>query len=278
MNDFGKSAFDAEMGPYTQGFALTRYLAHTYGDSIVPQVWRTMSSWKNWSLGAALEQTIGISDDSLYAGWKRSLRETYAEQKKQLGTLVQGDTVHLKGKGFYQDLLQFSGGKLWGLSNLGAPFFEGGLFCDTAEYKKFKVKKPYLTQGFSVRAPDSGSPLLAYTHYQNRDRKGRLYFDISVIDTAGKETPITQYADAVFPDLSPDLKTVVFVRRENNSTRFVLSAASIDAGEKRAGASPSLTCTRCMPTITLTAATDRRRLLLEARRAPLLIRAAHTGA
>jgi len=41
---------------------------------------------------------------------------------------------------------------------------------------------------------------------------------------------VTQFADAVNPELSPDGKWVAFVRREANGTRFSLSVAPVPEG------------------------------------------------
>ncbi|MDR0516030.1 MAG: hypothetical protein LBH25_03200 [Fibromonadaceae bacterium] len=143
---------------------------------------------------------------------------------------------------FYHDFISVANGNIYGLSNFGGDFFEGGVFeikdsvLDTLgrgavervpAYEKFKLKKPYLSQGMSIKQTPRGL-LMTYVTYQNRDKNGKPYFDIAIADTLGNNSLITEFADAVYPGISPDGKQVIFARREPNGTRFYLSIANIE--------------------------------------------------
>jgi len=228
MEDFSEHSLEAELGPYTQGFDLVRYIAEVYGEDAIPALWNDLGKISNLTLSGALSSRFKITEKELYKNWKENRKAHYEKVRSSLGEIVTGKKITKDA--FYHEFLSIANGKLYGLSNFGSNFFEGGVFelkDSTPEpYKKFKLKKPYLSQGMST----NGS-ILAYVTYQNRDKKGKPYFDIAIADTLGKSRTITKFADAVYPDISPDGKQVVFARRESNGTRFYLSVVNIDGGD-----------------------------------------------
>ncbi|MCL2284430.1 MAG: hypothetical protein FWC26_14030 [Fibromonadales bacterium] len=226
MEDFSEHALEAELGPYTQGFDLVRYIAEIYGEDAIPQLWKDMGKISNLTLSGALSDRFKITEKELYKNWRENRKAHYEKIRSSLGKIVAGEKITKDA--FYHEFLSIANGKLYGLSNFGGDFFDGGVFelkDSTPEpFKKFKLKKPYLSQGMTTNGL-----ILAYVTYQNRDKKGRPYFDIAIADTLGKNRIITKFADAVYPDISPDGKQVVFARRESNGTRFYLSVVDIDA-------------------------------------------------
>jgi len=230
MEDFSEQALEAELGPYTQGFDMVRYIAETYGEDAIPLLWKEMGKISNLSLSGALSDKFNITEKELYKNWKENRKEHYEKVRNSLGKPIAGKKITKDV--FYNEYLSLANGNLYGLSNFGGDFFEGGIFelKDTvpAPFEKFKLKKPYLSQGMSIRQTPEGL-LLAYVTYQNRDKNGRPYFDIAIADTLGYNRLVTKFADAVYPDISPDGKQVAFARREQNGTRFYLSIASTDS-------------------------------------------------
>lgn len=255
MNAFSDNSLKAELGPYTQGFSLVRYLAHQYGEDIIPKIWNEFSKPYRVTLSGALKKTIGISEDSLYSNWKQTLETHYQAQKDSLGELIEG--VKLTTDAFYHDFPVIAGNHLYGISNFGGNWFDGGIFklrknldslktetseenddlmilsfegtVDIREYasKDFKPNKIWVDKGIAVKESKGRGPLLAYVSYQNKNRFGRSSFDIFLTDTLGNHQEITHLADAVYPEFSPNGKEIVFARRETNSTRFVLSKALV---------------------------------------------------
>ncbi len=229
MEDFSEQALEAELGPYTQGFDMVRYIAETYGEDAIPQLWKDMGRISNLTLSGALSDRFKITEKELYQNWKENRKGHYEKIRNSLGVPITGKKITKDV--FYNEFISLANGNLYGLSNFGGDFFDGGVFelKDTVPtpFKKFKLKKPYLSQGMSIRQTQEGL-LLAYVTYQNRDKKGRPYFDIAIADTLGNNRLVTKFADAVYPDISPDGKQVVFARREQNGTRFYLSVASAD--------------------------------------------------
>ena len=126
MHDFSDNSLFAELGPYTQGFSLVRYISATYGEDAVPKIWHEMSKFYRLSLDGAIKKVLGISEQELYDNWKKAITEKYKAQRDSLGTLVEG-TKMTEGA-FWQDFPVVAGNNLYGVSNFGGPWFDGGLF------------------------------------------------------------------------------------------------------------------------------------------------------
>lgn len=254
MHSFANHSLKSELGPYTQGFSIVRYIASHYGEDAVPKLWSEMSRFHRVTMDATLKSVLGISEKDLYNDWKREITEKYEKQKESLGTLVTGEKWTTDA--FYQDFPIVAGKYLYGISNFGGDWFEGALFkmpktrdtlsdeqsakdslviidfegtIDINDFSKsgFKPKKAWFEKGISIREFKDKGPVLAYVHYKNKDKKGRSYFDIDLLDTNGNTQHMTSFTDAIYPDISPRLNEIVFARRLSNSTKFALSLAKI---------------------------------------------------
>lgn len=268
MHDFSDNSLFAELGPYTQGFALVRYIADHYGEDAIPKIWTELSKLYRVTLDGALKKVIGIGEKELYEAWKKEITEAYKAQRDSLGTLVEGKKI--TADAFWQDFPVVAGKHLYGVSNFGGPWFDGAVFkmplepdssaadttakadekidgieigmisieeeesdstIDINDYAKsgFRAKKPWFDKGIDVYdAPEKG-PILAYVTFQNRDKDGHAHFDIAVSDTNKNKLNLTHLVDAVYPAFSPKGNEVAFVRREPYSTRFVLSKVPFTA-------------------------------------------------
>jgi hypothetical protein len=247
---------EAETGPYTQGFSLVRFIAQKWGDQVIPKLWSETARIHRMTFSAALNQVLGVSEAELYDLWKQDLTLHYRNQIEKLGPLHQGKRIGQGG--FYQDFPQWINNEIYGLSNFGGKYWEGGLFklpanrsqlkdnaaADSAgqfnlaifaDSVKFAPVKPWFEKGFSFHQDSLGHTRIAYVGYKNRDKEGRPYFDIWVDDTTKSPvfgnrknlTEVTHRLDAIYPHFSPDGRKVVFVRREQNSNRFILSVAEV---------------------------------------------------
>lgn len=259
MYSFSDNSLKAELGPYTQGFSLVKYLANQYGEDIIPKIWNEFATPYRVTLSGALKKVIGISEDSLYANWKNELKNHYQKQKNNLGPIVEG--TKLTTDAFYHDYPVIAGKHLYGISNFGGKWFDGGIFkirknldslsteeteedslfilsfegtLDIKEYanKDFKTKKIWVDKGIDAYESKERGPLLAYVSYQNKNKFGHSSFDIFVADTLGNDQEITHLADAIYPAFHPNGTEIIFARRETNSTRFILSKAILNENPK----------------------------------------------
>ncbi|WP_163436838.1 PD40 domain-containing protein [Fibrobacter succinogenes] len=257
MHDFSDNSLFAELGPYTQGFSLVRYISATYGEDAMPKIWHEMSKYNRLTLDGAIKKVLGISEQELYDNWKKAITEQYKAQRDSLGTLVEG-TKMTEGS-FWQDFPVVAGKNLYGVSNFGGLWFDGGLFkmplepkdtskkdevvdgveigeitveneaadstIEIGDYAKhgFKLKKPWLDKGIDIFEDSVQGPMLAYVSYQNRDKDGHAHFDIAVSDTNKNSVTVTYLADAVYPAIDKQGSTVIFAMREPYSTRFKLA-------------------------------------------------------
>ena len=96
---------------------------------------------------------------------------------------------------------------------------------DISKFAKsgFKAKKPWFDKGIDVYDDSTHGPILAYISYQNRDKDGHAHFDIALSDTNKNQATLTYLVDAVYPSFNKQGNSIIFVRREPFSTRFVLS-------------------------------------------------------
>jgi len=263
MREFPANGLGSELGPYTQGFNLVRYISERFGDRAIPNLWSEMARVHRVTFSEACRQVLGISEEQLYQEWKAARLDEYTRVRDHLGTLHAGQKR--SHEAYWQDYPQIVGHSLYGVSNMGSPWFEGALFklplpgdslksfdslpegkrpdstgaLSMANFAEtpFTLTKAWLEKGFSVRNLAGQSPLVAYVSYFNRDRSGRAYFDIAIDDTSaspmfGDRKSLrfaTKFVDAVYPDLSPDGSQVVFVRRELDGARFILSTARVPA-------------------------------------------------
>ena len=260
MHDFSDNSLYAELGPYTQGFSLVRYISQKYGEDAMPKIWHELSKYHRMTLDGAIQKVLGMSEQELYDQWKQDITAHYKEQRDSLGTLVEG--TKLTEDAFWQDFPIIAGNHLYGVSNFGGAWFDGGIFkmelgnskadssdkkdstesidgveigeievenesetIDISEYAKhgFKLKKAWLDKGIDVYEDSLQGPILAYVNYLNRDKDGHAHFDIALSDTNKNNVSVTYLADAVYPAFDKQGTTIIFAMRESYSTRFKLA-------------------------------------------------------
>lgn len=100
----------------------------------------------------------------------------------------------------------------------------------------FRAKKPWFDKGIDVYNDSIHGPILTYISYQNRDKDGHAHFDVAVSDTNKNEATLTYLTDAVYPSFNKQGTSIVFVRREPFSTRFVLSKVPFSSDLKNISA------------------------------------------
>ncbi|MBP5350335.1 MAG: PD40 domain-containing protein [Fibrobacterales bacterium] len=249
---------DLERGPYTQGYALVRYIAKRWGDEAVVRIWKELSRWSAGGFSGAVRNVTGLKPERLYEEWKADLERHYRAQADTLGELSEGRT--LTAESWFQDLPRYDArGGLWFVSNFGSPAWDGALArvpdsvleasrSDTAfkpsapsgawrADEGFRLDKPYLERGYDVWAPadSSSAPRRAYVTYKYRDKKRKRHLDLLVQDSSATglfkkpaDRRLTRLADAVHPAFSRDGRSLAYARRDPNSGTFSLWIARLD--------------------------------------------------
>jgi len=247
MGSFAGTSLEYELGPYTQGFGLTRFIAGKYGDETIIKLWSEMSRIHRMTLSGAMKRVIGKSGEAVYAEWKESLNQRYEAQTLALGKTVTG--VKITSDGFYHYYPRFShdGGKLFFLSNLGRDDFRASLvlydISDSAMKKKEEERFETLAavrSYYDVAADDS---TVLYFSAMEEDQNGIHHFDIYQRNVRAKASlnpfaedktkkRFTENLDAAHPTYSPDGQSAAFIRADHGNFRLCL--APVPDGKKLA--------------------------------------------
>ena len=79
MGVFGKNSIGNESA-YNQGFSFVKFLATTYGDSILEKIVRENSHMGNWTFESAFESAVGIDVEIAYDNWVEERQQFYSKQ------------------------------------------------------------------------------------------------------------------------------------------------------------------------------------------------------
>ena len=87
---------------YKEGQSVFNYIAETYGHEKVLEILDVLAGTR--SAEAAIQRTIGLSEDQLYEQWSKSLRKHYwplYPDKQEVGDFARKLTDHEKNHGYY---------------------------------------------------------------------------------------------------------------------------------------------------------------------------------
>lgn len=229
---------------YNQGFALSQYLAATYGENALSDVSRALSSWSNWNFERATKDAVGRDGSDVYDDWLTTLEEDYAASTaERTAALVEGET--LQAEGFYNQFARWSpdGTKIAYLSNQGQDFSRQYLYVlDVASGESMAVAEFEHQGGFvcSMGHKIAGPATGAVSWHPDGDRivftraretpNGRLYNDLFVHHLEEERTErishLTRLAD---PSWSPDGSRIAAVQQGDGTTNVVLFDPATEA-------------------------------------------------
>ena len=222
---------------YNQGYAFSTYLSNTYGEGILREISKELSSWSNWNIERALGDAVGIRADSVFAAWMSGLRAGYAEATGHLMPSVTQARM-LEQEGFLNQSPKFgpTGERVAYVSNRGEDFRRFSVYTRSADslndYSlelggQVMARLPYACAfGHSlaggVNESVSWSPdgaLLVFASNAD-DMKGHMYADLYELDIESKERKrLTHGARASDPDVGPD-GAIVFVSQSDGTTNL----------------------------------------------------------
>jgi Tol biopolymer transport system component len=246
MGTFAGTSLEYESGPYTQGFAFTRWLAARYGDPAIIRLWAENSRLHRQTLSGSMERVLGKDAEDEWRDWKNAITAQYADQVKALGPLRTGKKLTSKGFYNYYPRWDHKGENLFFVSNRGRDDFKGALWMyklgDTAKKEEDRLKMLGPVRSPFDVAPDDSTIL--YHSAKNVDKNGMNKLDIYQRNVR-REEPFFSFGDdpterrytkdwnAVQPSYDREGKRVVFVR--NRLTNFQICVANVPDAPKARG-------------------------------------------
>ena len=247
MGVFGKQGFGNEY-VYDHGFGLVRYIAETYGEEKVAELYRAAAQWHTLAIDGACKKVLGKSADSLYGEWIESMRQGYRAQVAALGPLREGERIVDVGFSNLRPRLAPNGEKLAYLSTRKRHYYPHGLIVrDLASGEEEVAAFPAAAS--TVDWSPDGSKLL-FSRIDRADKYGSRQADIYEWDSAaagpsfwrsmlwlvpamvsgtGPEMPrvkrLTRGMRALYPTYSPDGEWIVFVQNKGTSNNLAMVRA-----------------------------------------------------
>ncbi|MDZ7373794.1 MAG: hypothetical protein ONB23_07460 [candidate division KSB1 bacterium] len=230
MSVFGKDGLGNER-VYNQGYALTLYVAKTYGEPSLSRLARALGSPTVLGFDMACRKVLGKSQSQLYDEWREYLRATYkAACHTLLDQLVEGEPLYTEGIANLFPRFSPDGRKLIFLSSSTS-----GLFSATSLSLLDMETRERKTLVAGVTSPASWTPdgrHIVYAKLHRANRHGSHFFDLFALDLqTGRSRRLTYGLRAYAPAVSPDGKWVACVTQRDGTQNLTL--ISIDGRESR---------------------------------------------
>lgn len=248
MDVFAGTSLEYEMGPYTQGFALSRFIAARYGDDALIKLWAESARIHRQTLSGAMERVLGKSDREVWSEWKNEITGRYEEQARAIGTRVEGQK--LTSIGFYNYFPHWNakGDGLFFVSNGKRDDFRAGIrflkLEDTVKKEEDRLVAIPGARGHFDVAPDDSTFL--FSSAKNVDEDGMRKLDVYQANLRRKagllerkdptEKRYTRDFNAVHASYSRDGKRITFVR--GGDAKFRLYVAPVPEGDSLAPDEP----------------------------------------
>ncbi len=231
MGTFGKTSIGNESA-YNQGFDFCRYLAETYGDTVMADLMRGASAWNTLNFDGVLKKVTGVEASQLYDDWKQSLQTSYDGRLQAIRANLQtGEALVSEGIGNIFPLVSPDGKRVAYTVTGSKPYFsQNRLIIEELESGKKTTVTGGVTASYSW-APDSKHLVFAQirvTEHNNR------FNDLFVYDLdAKKARRITRGMRSRHPDWSNDGKRISFVVGTDGLTHlFTLTFDDVESLKK----------------------------------------------
>ncbi len=243
MGSFVGSSLQYEQGPYTQGFALTRYISSKYGDEAMIKLWAENARIHRQTLSGSMQRVLGKTGDEVWEDWKNEITKTYTEQVKDLGPQITGQKLTSGCFYNYYPKWDSKGQSLFFVSNQGRKDFRSALYKYTLadSSKPEKERDTLVTAGlrnyFDVNKDDS---TFLFFSAKEEDKNGSHKFDIYQTNVR-REAPFLEFTDktekrftenlnAVQASYNKEKNQIVFIKQVQSN--FQLCTAPVPEGKK----------------------------------------------
>lgn len=219
MGVFGKTSLGNE-SVYNSGFALTRYIAQTYGEDKLRKITTALGSFGNFTIDAAFTNVLGKNGTEIYREWKEFLVEDYKNRTEKISAnLVEGEQIAEKGFGNFYPSYNGDETRICYISNKSSDYFSpSGLF----EYDVNTGKEKQLVGG--IRSTYSWVPdenKVIYSKLTEDNPNWYNVHDLYLYDMENEEEiRLTHNLRANQPSLSNDGKKIVFLFQKDGTTNL----------------------------------------------------------
>ncbi|MFT5144487.1 MAG: Tol biopolymer transport system component [Rhodothermales bacterium] len=229
---------------YNQGFALSQYMAATYGEDALAKITRALGQWTNFTFEQATQDAVGVGGAEIYDDWLQTLEADYgATMAPRMADIQDGRTV--EGEGFYNQFGRWSpdGSRVAFLSNKGQDFSRQFLYVlDVATGESMAVAELPESGGYicSLGHRLAGPTTGAVSWHPDGDRilfarnletpTGHLYNDLFEHSlSTGKNQRLTRerrFTDAAW---SPDGNRIAAIKQKDGTTNVVLYDPALES-------------------------------------------------
>ncbi|MBN2281291.1 MAG: PD40 domain-containing protein [Candidatus Marinimicrobia bacterium] len=218
MESFGKYGIGSEC-VYNQGFGLTKFIADKYGEDVIPELAKNMSSPFLWNINTIMKKSTGKSGEEVYAEWKSHLTQGYFAKTENIRENLQfGENI--QEEGIAQLYANWAGDdEFYYLSSKGTDYFSlTSLYRYHVQTKKDVLIAPRI-QSRTFASKDGR--YLYYSRKTEANKHGSVFYNIYKFDRkTKKEIQITQNRRAKNPVLSKDEKSIYFVHGKNGKAEI----------------------------------------------------------
>jgi len=221
MSIFGKNSLGNER-VYNQGYGLTLYLAHKYGEKILSDLIKAMKTPWRISFSGGMKKVLKKSESAFYGEWSAWLRQGYgraAERIRQYS--VQGHILEERGIANFYPVFSPDGKQVAYLSNRGRDYLsQVSLRLIDLESGQNRLLKSGVTSSMSW-SPDGKK--LVYAKKKARMIQGSHYYDLFIYDIEKKkENRLTRSLRVRQPDWSGNGEKLVCVVEQDGTTNLAV--------------------------------------------------------